>query len=213
MVAEDAVRISELEAAHAAARAAAIDAVLGLPPGTTAARARAAASGGGGAGSGGGCEIEPADGSSSSLAAAGAGGPVGEADEFADVVRGAGAGGGRRARGNGGGEVAAAGGGGGAGVVDEPLWKQQLRQAAKDTLHRCSRITILFVVLWAVMWAMNALPHQQSGPGAAMEARFEEMKAAIEARRAAQAAAAAVVGGDGGAAAAVAAAGGGHTEL
>jgi hypothetical protein len=128
LLVEDAARVSELEAAHAACRAAAIDALLGRPRGTTAARAAASGSGGGGALPGDAAASEPR-----------AGGGAEAADEFAGVERGAGA---AKRRGKGGRAVAATvtasavEGEEPEGPGEEPLWKRQLRQAAKDTFHR-----------------------------------------------------------------------------
>ncbi|KAI8471175.1 MAG: ankyrin repeat-containing domain protein [Monoraphidium minutum] len=165
-IADDAQRISELEAAHAAARAAAIDALLGQPAGSAAARARAP---------------NPAR----RCGAAGAGGGVMRVDAAA----------GEDSQDGGGGVVA---GGGGVDDEEEPLWKRQLRQAAKDTAHRIIRITLAFAFLLGVMWLCNMLPSQQED-SPEFQARLDAVRAAAAARRAA--------------AEAAAGAGGGHVEL
>ncbi|KIZ01849.1 hypothetical protein MNEG_6110 [Monoraphidium neglectum] len=230
MMAADAARISELEAAHAAARAAAADALLSLPPGTTAARARARSGGGGllARGGGAGAEIQPA---------AGGGGGAAEheqedeeeQDEFSNVERYSAAAGGvwrRRGGGKRAGKAAsgvtvdaAAGdnsldGAGGAEGEGEPLWKLQMRQAAKDTLHRIIRITLAFAFLMGVMWLCNMMPSQQADLSPEVQARLAALRAqALERRRQQLEEAAADgggrVGGAGGGAAAVA----GHGEL
>jgi len=143
LIAEDTQRIGELELAHAAARAAAIDALLSLPPGTTAAKSRAGAQRGGSAAS---CEIEPVECDGGAAAAGakpkGAGVGVGGAkddgdDEFADLKKKGAKGVGRATRAMTAAEGAAAVEGEElAGESDEPLWKRQMRQAAKDTFHR-----------------------------------------------------------------------------
>lgn len=165
MISQDTQSISELEAAHAASRAAAIDVLLNLPPGTTAAKAGAGNRSRGG-GSSGISEIEPAEGGEGGGVAGGArgvgpggaGGPLGEDDdEFAGVER---RGAKKKATGKGAALVSAVA----AGVEEreedsgEPLWKRQLKQAAKDTFHRVGGCFVC-----TVEWGGGALGGWASG--------------------------------------------------
>jgi len=80
--------------------------------------------------------------------------------------------------------------------------------------NQISRITLLFIVLTAIMWAMNALPNQDGGgPGAAMERRLMELRAAAAEAARQQAAGGVGVGEGVGAGVGVGVGEGGHTEL
>lgn len=167
LIAQDTIRIAELEEAHSLARAAAIDALLSLPPGTTAARAREGASGAAGP--------QGADGG-------GKGRAEDEEDEFAGVQRGGGKRGKEKSGAKGAGAAAAvrveaAAGEEPDGGLEEPLWKRQMKQAAKDTLHRIIRITLLFAFVMGLTWLLGMQPSQQAATGE-MERRLEELQAA-----------------------------------